>query len=297
MQNIITSETLTGRHTAYVINAPEIAMKAEPGQLVMVRSNYWPGPIPHAIADYDRDKGTVTIVVRTPRFEETRVGDAIVEPGDTGSQSPVGPSTEAVLSRDPGSSEHPPLSGDNASFELTGPLGRPGRTETTGKIVCVTKGSGVAALFPRLRQYKEKGWYTIVIAGYSNKDDIFWAERLDRHSDELYVVTDDGSFGIKGPVRQTLKAVCEHTNDIDQVFAVGSLKLLKISSDITRNYMIPTLISLNAVLDGEDSRVADAVVTNGEAPSDFDWNQAADLDGHMQDFDELTHKLGIQIAK
>ncbi len=209
MPKLITSRELTASYTAFEIEAPDIAREARPGQIVLFHTGGLDTPVPYAIADHDTGKGTITIVGRT------------------------------VVSGIP--------NGDRV--ELTGPLGRPAAPGKAGKILCIAEGLGIAALLPRLREFKQKGWYTQVIAGYPSRDAAFWRKRLDEFSDELYVVTDDGSLGIKGPIRYTIRAVCEQTNDIDRVLAVGPLELLKTTADITRKHAIPTWISVNAVFD------------------------------------------------
>jgi NAD(P)H-flavin reductase len=262
MTQLIAKTELTATYTAYEIEAPDIAASARPGQLVLFRSGDRLTPAPCAITDLDAAKGTVTIVTR------------------------AGASVES----------------DGNSFELTGPLGRPAEEEKSGKIVCVAEGLGVAALLPRLREYKKKGWYTQVIAGYPSRDATYWTDRLNEFSDELYVVTEDGSLGIRGPIRHTIKAVCEQTADIDRVFAVGPIEILKATTDVTRKAEIPTRISLNAVFDGNGVAASDepdapsATDANRPLPA-FDWSGAADLNGLDQDFTELAEKLGIQIKK
>ena len=96
--------------------------------------------------------------------------------------------------------------------------------------------------------FKALGIYTIVIVGYPSKDLVYWTDRLDPHSDELYVITEDGSYGVKGPVKHTFKAVCQHVADLDQILAVGPLGLLKACSDIARNHELSIRLNLGAVV-------------------------------------------------
>jgi len=197
-----------------------------------------------------------------------------------------------VLSRDesrPGDTE----------VELSGPFGRSRISDKTGKVLFVADGLGVGAVLPFLRECKEKGCYTMVIAGFSSKNDVFWIQRLNEWSDELYVVTDDGSYGIKGPVRQTLRAVCEQTGDIDRVHAAGSLKLLKAAADVTRSFSIPATASLVSVFDDADTATVDTGEENAVpvAIEGLDWERSGDLDAHDIDFDSLARKLGLSTAK
>jgi ferredoxin--NADP+ reductase len=102
------------------------------------------------------------------------------------------------------------------------------------------------------------------------------------------VVTEDGTFGIRGPIQQTVRAVCRHVTDIDRALAVGPMPFLKACANATRNYEIPTTISLNAVIEHEDE-----LTPEGGGEGRFDWHNATDLDGHTADFDKLTEQLGI----
>jgi len=197
-----------------------------------------------------------------------------------------------VLSRDesrPGDTE----------VELSGPFGRSKISDKTGKVLFVAEGLGVGAVLPFLRECKEKGCYTMVIAGFPSKNDVFWIQRLNEWSDELYVVTDDGSYGIKGPVRQTLRAVCEQTADIDRVHAAGSLKFLKTTADVTRSFSIPATVSLATVFEDADAPIGGAgeEKTTPAAIEGVDWERSNDLDAHDIDFDSLARKLGLSTAK
>ena len=329
MAQLVASTKLTTTYTAYEIVAPDIAVSARPGQIVLVRTAERVAPAPCAITDCDPDKGTVTIVTRA------RISPAADPSTETGAEA----STETAADSPPEitaddqtvkTAATPPVPADT-SVELTGPLGRPVDAEKPGKIVCIAASLGVAALLPRLREYKEKGWYTQVIAGYSSRDSVYWTDRLNEFSDELYVVTEDGSLGIKGPIRHTIKAVCEQTADIDRVFAVGPIEVLKATSDVTRKIEMPTWISLNAVFDGNgaaapdtsdvsewaaggtdavagpaeppdggsaaNESTEDSTPVDNQPPPAFDWSAAADLNGHEQDFNALADRLGVQIKK
>ncbi len=256
MPRIIAAEKLTERHTAYEIDAPEVASAAAAGQLLMARLGEQVLFTPHAIADFEPDKGTVIIVARSV----------------------------SANSGDPTKKFDPA----DIPIDLAGPMGKKDELCPKGKVLCVADNLGVAALYTRLRAYKESGCYTIVIAGYASKDDVYWQERLNGFSDELYVVTEDGSFGIRGPIQQTVRAVCRHVTDIDRALAVGPMPFLKACANATRNYEIPTKISLNAVIEHEDDL---ATADGGEER--FDWHDAADLDGHTADFGKLAEQLGI----
>ena len=250
MSRVVSADRLNDHYVAYEIEAPEIASQTEPGHLLEVGLGQ-SLIVPHAIADFNRDKGTVTVVASA--------GD---QPSD--------------------------------QIDLKGPIGLHRGFEGLGKILCVAEGLGVAGLYPRLQEFSASNTYTVVVAGFHSKDHVYWVDRLDSISDELYVVTDDGSYGIKGPMKQTVKGVCEHELDIDRALVIGSLRLLKSCCGITNTHGIPTVISLNAVLiEDTDTSMLEGAAAVGR----YDWSNASDLDGHKVDFDELTQELGISITK
>ncbi len=254
MSRIVAAERLNDHYTAYEIEAPQIASRIKPGQMLEVRLTGHAVVAPHAIADFDRERGRVTIVARSS-------GTATIGPAE-------------------------------GHIELTGPFGQHRPFKSIGKILCAAEGLGVAALHTRLRELKATDTYTTVIAGFHSKDHVYWIDRLDAMSDELYVVTDDGSYGIKGPIGHTIKGVCEHELDIDCALAIGSLHFLKTFCSTTSTHGIPTMISLNAV-PVEDDPTPEGSTATGH----FDWGASSDLDGHKVNFDDLVQKLGIQIAK
>jgi ferredoxin--NADP+ reductase len=271
MPRIVSTQKLTDRIFAFEIEVPEIASAAEAGQIVLARFDYLAGWTPKAISDMDRAAGTVTFLSR----------------GAVGTH-PTGGSPAAAIT----------------DVEITGPLGVRKTLDKASKVLFVAEGVGIGAILARLRALKEKGCYTMVIAGYPSKDSLFWVDRLDDLSDELYVVTEDGSYGIKGPLRHTLRAVCEQIGDIDGAHAAGPLKLLKTIADVTRNFDIPTTVSLASVLDDaesgtpQDPATADhAAKTRAGTTEGFDWARAIDLDAHDLDFDGLSRTLGIPLTR
>jgi ferredoxin--NADP+ reductase len=254
MPRIVAAERLNNHYTAFEIEAPQIASRIEPGQLLHVKLTGQAVVAPQAIADFDRDRGRLTIVAPS-------TGAARIDPKQD-------------------------------QIELNGPFGQHRPFKSIGKILCVAEGLGVAALHTRLRELKASETYTTVIAGFHSKDHVFWIDRLDAMSDELYVVTDDGSYGIKGPIGNTIRGVCEHELDIDCALAIGSLQFLKACCAITHSHGIRTIISLNAV------PVEDAFTSDGmKTAEQFDWNASSDMDSNKVDFDELYRKLGIHTAR
>jgi ferredoxin--NADP+ reductase len=260
MHTITASTRLSDLYVQLDIEAPEVAAAAAPGRMVWLRFPGADRATPHSIADVDEKKGTVTVVIDMNHADTAGAGEVV----------------------------------SGTTLEVTGPFGQAADTQAFGKVLCVAEGPGVAALLPRLRAYKEKDSYTIAVLAYPSKDMIYWRERLDPFCDELYVVTDDGTFGIKGPTKHTLKAVCDHNQDIERVLAIGPLKSLKSCADTTRTYEIPTAISLVAAY--EEARPDRTEEHGGRSQTMFDWTNVRDIDGHQADFDELARQMGFQIT-
>lgn len=262
MSRIVTTKRLAERIVACDVEDPEIAAQAEAGQIVLTRSGPDAPWVPKAVVDVDRERGTMTLLFTNA-------------PGD------------------------PNLSAAGGECDVKGPFGRRKGAGKARKVLYVAERDGVGAVLPRLRESRAAGLYTLVIAGFRSQSDIFWADRLNELSDELYVVTEDGSYGIRGPIRHTLRAVCEQTGDIDRAHAAGSLRLLKTTADVTRNFNIPATVSLAAVFDDAvPPATADAASQNPPGADEaFDWAQAIDLDAHTADFDALARRLGILVTR
>ena len=254
MSKVVSTNKLNEHYTAYEIEVPEIAARVEPGQLLEVRVGS-ASLAPQAVADFDREKGTVTVVV----------ADA---PGDNGGESPA--------------------------IDLGDLVGRHHKQSGFSKILCAAEGVGVAGLRPRLEELKANDVYTVVVAGYRTKAHVYWTDRMDAIADELYIVTEDGSYGIKGPVRDVVRGICETEPDIERALFIGSVPLLRTCCKITEKFGIPTLVSVNAALVEDTGAPAEGTARTA---ANFDWRASADLDGHNVDFDELAQKLGITVTR
>ncbi len=259
MIRIVSTTKLTERVTAFEIEAHEIVSSAEGGQIVLTRFNGDTPWVPKAVVDVNRDLGTMTLLFTSV----------------------------------------PGVSAPDRELEIKGPFGVRKTWDRANKMLFVAEGDGLGAILQPLSEFKATGRYAIVIAGYRSQSEVFWVDRLNEKSDELYVVTDDGSYGIKGPVRHTLRAVCENAGDIDRVHAAGSLKLLKTTADVTRIFNIPTTVNLAAVFDDAVPPVSpdSALVNPAGADEAFDWSHATDLDAHAIDFDALARRLGILVTR
>jgi len=254
MYRIVETEHFSPNTFAQVIEAPEVAASAQPGHFVMVRLDREGERIPLTIADYDRERGTVTVVVQA-----------------------VGKTTHQMMK----------LRAGDHLLDFVGPLGKPTELEGAERVVLVGGGLGVAPVFPQLREYKERGAYTIAIIGFRSKELIFWEDRFRRYSDELYVATDDESYGVKGPVTLPLEKLCrERRAELDRCVAIGPLVMMRACCETTRPFELETIVSLNSIMvDGTgmcgscrcsiDGKVAFACVAGPE------------FDGHKVNFDEL----------
>ena len=233
--------------------APEVARACHPGHFVMVRVDETGERIPLTVADFDRQKGTVTIVVQA-----------------------VGKTTHRMMDMKRGESV----------LDFIGPLGVASQIEKRKKVVLVGGGLGVAPVFPQLRRHKELGSYTIAIVGFRSKDLMFWSDRFSRYSDEFRVATDDGSFGTKGLVTVVLDQVLREHADIEEVIAIGPLPMMKACAEVTRPYGIRTTVSLNSIMvDGTGMCGSCRVTIDGRMR--FACIDGPDFDGHAVNFDEL----------
>jgi glutamate synthase (NADPH/NADH) small chain len=233
--------------------APDVAKSCQPGHFVMVRIDETGERIPLTVADFDRKKGTVTVVVQA-----------------------VGKTTYQMMALPEGSSV----------LDFIGPLGMASHLEQRSKVVLVGGGLGVAPVFPQLRLHKELGSYTISIIGFRNKDLMFWADQFGKYSDEFRVATDDGSFGTKGFVTVVLDQVLKENKDISEVIAIGPLPMMKACAELTRPYGIRTMVSLNSIMVDGTGMCGSCRVTIGDKVK-FACVDGPDFDGHLVNFDEL----------
>jgi glutamate synthase (NADPH/NADH) small chain len=233
--------------------APEVARSCQPGHFVMLRIDETGERIPLTVADYDRKRGTVTIVVQA-----------------------VGKTTFQMMAMPEGA----------AILDFIGPLGLASHIEKKRKAVLVGGGLGVAPVFPQLRRHKELGSYTISVIGFRSKYLMFWDDRFSRFSDEFRVATDDGTFGTKGFVTVVLDQVLQEHDDIEEVIAIGPLPMMKACAQLTRARGIRTMVSLNSIMvDGTGMCGSCRVTVGGKVR--FACVDGPDFDGHEVNFDEL----------
>jgi len=253
MYEILEKKTLSENVKLMRIHAPLVAEKAKAGQFVMLRIDEKGERIPLTIADYDRKKGTVTII-----FME------------------VGKTTKQLGTMEAG----------DKILNFVGPLGQPSEIEKFGTVVMVGGGVGIAPLYPIVRELKKAGNYVISILGARNKSLLMLEEEIERFSDEIHICTDDGSKGVKGFVSDVLQKLIDAGKKIDVVWAVGPVIMMKVVSDLTRKYGIRTVVSLNPIMvDGTGMCGSCRVSVGGETK--FACVDGPEFDGHLVDFDNL----------
>lgn len=237
---------------------PMMARAANPGQFVIVMSHAEGERIPLTIADFDRDKGTITLVIQA-----------------------VGKSTMEMQTI---------CQVGGSLYGLAGPMGIPSHLSDARKAICVGGGLGVAPVFPQARAFKQNGAYVIGVLGFRNKDLIFWEDKFRTICDELIICTDDGSAGIKGFVTDGINLALKHHPDIDEVIAIGPPVMMKASSDATRAAGIRTMVSLNPIMVDGTGMCGGCRVKVGEDVR-FACVDGPDFDGHAVDFDDLMVRL------
>jgi NAD(P)H-flavin reductase len=256
---IVTREDFSDVTYLLEITHPQMAKAARPGQFVIVMEHEHGERIPLTIADFDRDKGTITLVIQA-------VGKTTKEMQQN---CRVGTRLHAVV----------------------GPMGIPSHIGAAKKVICVGGGLGVAPIYPQARAYKESGAYVIGVVGFRNKELMFWEDKFRACCDELIVCTDDGSAGIKGLVTAGIEQAIAQHKDIDEVVAIGPPIMMKGCSETTRKYGIKTMVSLNPVMVDGTGMCGGCRVKIGDTIK-FACVDGPDFDGHDVDFDDLMARLG-----
>ena len=252
MYRIVRKEALKPTVILYEIEAPMVAKKAEPGQFIILRVDENGERIPITIHDYDREKGTVTIIVQT-----------------------VGATTEKLSHKQQG----------EFLQDFVGPLGRPTETEGKKKVCVVGGGVGCAIAYPVLKKVHDCGAEVHAVVGFKNKDVVILEDKFKSASDVMKLVTDDGSYGEKGLVTDALKQLIEEGNQYDEIFAIGPAIMMKFVSKTTEPYGIPTTVSMSPIMvDGTGMCGGCRLTVGGETK--FACVDGPDFDGHKVDWDE-----------
>ena len=252
MYRIVRKEALKPTVILYEIEAPMVAKKAEPGQFIILRVDENGERIPITIHDYDREKGTVTIIV---------LNDAAT--------------TEKLSHKQQG----------EFIQDFVGPLGRPTETEGKKKVCVVGGGVGCAIAYPVLKKFHDCGAEVHAVVGFKNKDVVILEDKFKSASDVMKLVTDDGSYGEKGLVTDALKQLIEEGNQYDEIFAIGPAIMMKFVSKTTEPYGIPTTVSMSPIMvDGTGMCGGCRLTVGGETK--FACVDGPDFDGHKVDWDE-----------
>jgi len=238
-----------------VIQAPAVAAACRPGQFIILMIDEEGERIPLTIADFDREAGTITIVVQA-----------------------IGTSTRHLQR----------LGRGDSLAHFIGPLGVPSEIEQVGTVICAGGGVGVAPVYPIARALKEAGNKVICIMAARNENLLFWEDKMREISDELIVTTDDGSRGRHCLVTEPLKELCE-AGGIDLVYAIGPGVMMKFCSKTTQEYGVKTFVSLNSIMiDGTGMCGGCRVSVGGETK--FVCVDGPEFDGHKVDFDLLMSR-------
>jgi len=254
MYRILKKQELSPGILEYDIEAPRVAKKALPGQFIVLRVNEEGERVPLTIADFDREKGIVTILFQV-----------------------VGASTGLLAS----------LKEGDSILDFVGPLGQPSElSEHMGTVVFVGGGIGVAPVYPIARAAHELGNKVISILGAKTKDILIFEERMRAISDEVLITTDDGSYGIKGFVTNAIEELIKRGEKIDQVTAIGPGVMMKSVAEATRPYGIKTVVSLNPIMVDGTGMCGGCRVQVGEETK-FACVDGPEFDGHLVDFQGL----------
>jgi ferredoxin--NADP+ reductase len=250
MFRILKKKELSDLVTLFEIEAKAIALKAKAGNFFVLRINEQGERIPLTIADFDRERGTITTV-----FQK------------------VGKTTHHLGTLN---------EGDSIS-DVIGPLGAPSHIENFGKIICVGGGVGIAPVFPIARALRNAGNKLISIIGARSRDLIFWEEKMRSVSDELIITTDDGSYGRKAVVTVPLDEILREQKDVARVIAIGPAIMMKFVCVTTEKHNVKTIVSLNSIMvDATGMCGACRVEVGGETR--FACVDGPEFDGHKVDF-------------
>ncbi len=256
MYKIVRKKVLNPTVTLMEIEAPLIAKKAQPGQFIIFRAKEDSERIPLTIADYDTEKGTVTIIYQI-----------------------VGGSTMELNTLNEGEYIH----------DFVGPLGVPSRTEGLKKVAVVGGGVGCAIAYPIAKKLSKQGCEVHSIVGFRNKDLVILEDEFKAVSDKLCLMTDDGSYGKKGLVTNALEDLIKEGNQYDEVIAIGPLVMMKFVCLLTKKYDIKTVVSMNPIMiDGTGMCGGCRLTVGGQTK--FACVDGPDFDGHLVDFDEAMHR-------
>lgn len=265
MFGIINKEELTKDTTKLVIEAPQIAKKTRPGQFVVVIINEKGERIPLTLTEWDKNKGLVTLIVQK-----------------------VGFSTKELAAL---------TAGENL-LNILGPLGHPTEIKNLGTVLCMGGGVGIAEVYPVTRAFKAAGNRVLGILGVRAKELLILEKEMKEICDELFITTDDGSYGQRGLVTDVLRELLgvieksTHTQYPNLVYCVGPIQMMKAISELTRAYKIKTVVSLNPIMVDATGMCGSCRLTV-DGQTLFGCVDGPDFDGHKVDFEQLSKRLKL----
>ena len=256
--DVVAREDFSGVTFLLEVRHPMMARAARPGQFVIVMLHSDGERIPLTIADFDRGRGTITLVIqavgKTTRQmqQECRVGSSL--------------------------------------FALVGPMGMPSVIGSKTQVLCVGGGLGVAPVFPQARGFKEAGAEVTAVLGFRSRDLVFWEDKFRRTCDDLILCTNDGSAGIKGLITDGVELALKRQPGIDEVIAIGPPVMMKAVAEATRARGIRTMVSVNPIMVDGTGMCGGCRVKVGDDVR-FGCVDGPDFDGHLVDFDDLIARL------
>jgi ferredoxin--NADP+ reductase len=265
MFKIIDKQELAKDITKITVAVPQIAKKAKAGQFVVVIADEQGERIPLTLADWDSNKGEITLIFQEVGFTTKKLGT---------------------------------LKPQDSILHILGPLGHPTDTKKVGTVICIGGGVGIAELYPVSRAFKEAGNRVIGIIGARSKDLIILEKEMQKVCDELFITTDDGSYGKKGlvtDVLQELFSVIEkstHTKYPELVYAIGPVAMMQAVASFTKEYKIKTIVSLNPIM-VDATGMCGACRCSVAGKTVFACVDGPDFDAGEVDFEELKKRLNL----
>ncbi len=259
MYKILKKESLNPSVMRMVIHAPEVARRADAGQFIILRATDDGERVPLTVADFDRVAGTVTIIFQV-----------------------VGATTEAL--------GH--LSVGDCLADFAGPLGKKTETENLKTVCVVGGGVGSAIAYPVAKKFYAQGTYVDAIVGFRTRELVMLEDEFKGSSNELYIMTDDGTYGEHGLVTEALEKLILAGRKYDEVIAIGPLPMMKYVSLLTKKYGIKTVVSMNPIMiDGTGMCGCCRLTVGGETK--FACVDGPEFDGHLVDFDEAIRRSSM----
>ena len=259
MFDIISKKALNPTVVRMEISAPRIARKAEPGQFVIIRAREDSERIPLTIADFDRDQGCITVIYQI-----------------------VGAGTMEIDS----------LQSGQQLEDVVGPLGTATETEGLQKICVVGGGVGCAIAYPIAKKLKALGTEVHSVIGFRTRELVILEDDFRAVSDEMRLMTDDGSWGEKGLVTAALESLITAGHQYDEVIAIGPLPMMKFVCKVTEKYGVKTVVSMNPIMIDGTGMCGGCRLTVG-GKTKFACVDGPDFDGHLVDFDEAISRAAM----